>query len=226
VDPPGRKPSLTVEKVVAAAIEVIDESGVGGLSMRRVAEHLGTGAASLYVHVSGREELLELVFDDLVGRVPLPEADPTTWREQLHQMMRDLHEVLASHRDAALAGLGRIPTSPKTIAASEAVVAAMLAGDLDNQTAALGFDLLILFVSASAFEYSLWQQSLVDEAEMQRYFSEVHGYYAALPENRFPALAQIADDLIGFGSEDRFDFAVDVIIAGLEARTARKRAPE
>ena len=52
----GRKATLTTEAVVAAAIEVLDEGGVAGLSMRRVAEHLGTGAASLYAHVSGKEE--------------------------------------------------------------------------------------------------------------------------------------------------------------------------
>src|ERR1700749_5234049 len=110
---PTRRTALTVEGIVAAAIEVLDETGVSGLSMRGVAQQLGTGAASLYAHVSGKDELLELVFDELVGRVPLPEPDPKIWREQVRQMLRDLRAVLISHRDAALAGLGRIPTSPK-----------------------------------------------------------------------------------------------------------------
>ena len=79
---------------MAAAIEVLDEAGVVGLSMRRVADQLGTGAASLYAHVSGKDELLELVFDELVGQVPLPEPDPTIWREQVRQMLRDLRAVL------------------------------------------------------------------------------------------------------------------------------------
>jgi AcrR family transcriptional regulator len=58
-----------VQTIVAAAIDVLDEAGVAGLSMRRVAQRLGTGAASLYAHVSGRDELLELVFDQLVGQL-------------------------------------------------------------------------------------------------------------------------------------------------------------
>ena len=67
-DAPGRRTALTVDGIVAAAIEVLDEGGMAGLSMRRVAQRLGTGAASLYAHVSGREELLELVVDELVAR--------------------------------------------------------------------------------------------------------------------------------------------------------------
>ena len=91
---PTRRTALTVEAIVAAAIELLDEAGVAGLSMRRIADQLGTGAASLYAHVSGRDELLELVFDELVGQVPLPEPDPKIWREQVRQMARDLRRVL------------------------------------------------------------------------------------------------------------------------------------
>src|ERR1700722_16141027 len=103
---PGRRPSLSRQAIVEAAIAVLDESGMSGLSMRGVAQKLGAGVASLYGHVSGREELLELVFDDLVGQVPLPTPDPDRWREQVTEMLGALRRVLMSHRDAALAGLG------------------------------------------------------------------------------------------------------------------------
>ena len=110
---PTRRTALTLDAIVAAAIETLDEAGVAGLTMRRVAEQLGTGAASLYAHVSGRDELLELVFDELVGQVPLPEPDPDHWREQLRQMLLDLYQTLNAHSDAALAGMGRVATSPQ-----------------------------------------------------------------------------------------------------------------
>ena len=91
---PGRRPTLSLDAIVAAAIAVLDEAGVTGLSMRRVAEHLGTGAASLYGYVSGREELFELVYDELVGQVPLPTPDPEHWREQVFEMLRSVPEGL------------------------------------------------------------------------------------------------------------------------------------
>ena len=220
--PAGRKATLTTEAIVTAAIEVLDEGGVAGLSMRRVAEHLGTGAASLYAHVSGKEELLELVYDALVGQVALVEPDPATWREQLRQVMTDFHDVLVSHTDAALAG--RIPTSPQTMAAAEVLAGIMRAGGLCPKVVALGLDQLVLYVSATAFEDGLFRRGM-DEEEMLRYYAGVHAFYAALPADRYPVLASIAPDMTGHDDVERFNFGLDVLISGLEAVSARIRDP-
>jgi AcrR family transcriptional regulator len=218
----GRKPTLSVPVIVAAAIEVLDEAGFAGLSMRRVADRLGTGAASLYAHVSGREELLELVFDALVGQVKLEEPDPARWREQVHRLLRDLRDILASHTDAALAGLGRVPTAPQTLAAAECLVGVLLAGGLSKRVVALGFDQLVLHVSASAYEAGLYRKA--DPAELDRYFAGVHTFYATLPADRYPALTAIADDMTGPDSNERFAFGLDLILDGLEATSAAEKA--
>jgi AcrR family transcriptional regulator len=209
-----------VEAIVAAAIEVLDEAGVAGLSMRRVADQLGTGAASLYAHVTGKDELLELVFDELVGQVPLPEPDPKIWREQVRQMARDLRAVQISHRDAALAGLGRIPTSPKMLVAAETLVATLRSGGLSDRAVALGLDQLTLYVAADAFEEGLMEHSGMTPADVQRYFDDVHAFYMRLPADRFPVLASVADDMTGPDGTERFEFGLDVLIAGLEAVSA------
>jgi AcrR family transcriptional regulator len=214
---PTRRTALTVETIVAAAIEVLDEAGVAGLSMRRVADQLGTGAASLYAHVSGKDEL---VFDELVGQVPLPEPDPKLWREQVRQMARDLRRVLMAHRDAALAGLGRVPTSPKTLAAAEALVAVLRAGGLSNRAIALGVDQLTLYVSADAFEEGLMEYGGMTPDDVQRYYEDVHAFYVRLPADRFPVLASVAEDMTGPDGDERFEFGLDVLIAGLEAVSA------
>ncbi len=213
---PGRRPTLSLDAIVAAAIAVLDEAGVTGLSMRRVAEHLGTGAASLYGYVSGREELLELVYDELVGQVPLPTPDPEHWREQVFEMLRAYRKVLMSHRDAALAGLGRIPTSPQTLAATEVLVTALRMGGLTNRVVALGLDQLILYVSACAFEDGLLKQSGMDPEEVRRYFDEVHAFFGALPRAQYPVLASIAPDMTSADGDERFEFGLATIVAGLE----------
>jgi AcrR family transcriptional regulator len=216
-DPPTRRTALTVPTIVAAALDVLDEAGVAGLSMRRVAQRLGTGAASLYAHVSGRDELLELVFDELVGQVALPEPDPERWREQLRQMLRDLYVVLVSHRDAALAGLGRVPTSPQALAATETLAAVMRCGGLSDRVIGLGIDQLGLYVSASAFEAGMLERSGMTTAEIERYYADVHAFYDRLPPDRFPALARVAPEMTGHGEEERFEFGLDLLIAGMEA---------
>jgi AcrR family transcriptional regulator len=207
---------------VAAAIEVLDEAGFAGLSMRRVAERLGTGAASLYAHVSGREELLELVFDALVGQVRLEEPDPARWREQLRRLLRDLRDILASHTDAALAGLGRVPTAPQTLAAAEVLTGVLRAGGLTDRVVALGFDQLVLYVSASAYEAGLYRKT--DPAELQRYWAGIRAFYASIPPGRYPVLTAIAPDMTGADDDERFEFGLDLIIAGLEAVSLAEKA--
>jgi AcrR family transcriptional regulator len=220
----ARRPGLTVEQIVAAAITVLDDAGVAGLSMRKVAEQLGTGAATLYAYVSGREELLELVFDELVGSVSLPSApDPEHWREQVMTTFRDLHSVLVSHRDAALAGLGRIPTTPKTMHASEVICTAMRAGGLSDRAIALGLDAIMLYVCGAAFEDSMFDQSMSPE-DLRAYHDSVDDFFRALPEDRFPVLTSLIDPMTGADGEERFDFGLEVILAGLEAVSARERA--
>jgi AcrR family transcriptional regulator len=217
---PTRRTALTIEAIVAAAIEVLDEAGVVGLSMRRVADQLGTGASSLYAHVTGKDELLELVFDELIGQVPLPELDPRIWREQLRQMLRGFRAILIAHRDAALAGLGRIPTTPHALVAAETLVALLRLGGLSDRVIALGLDQLILYVSADAFETGLMEHGGMSPENVQRYFEDVHAFYMRLPADRFPVLASVVDDITGPDGDERFEFGLDVLIAGLEAVSA------
>lgn len=206
---------------MSAAIAVLDEEGVAGLSMRKVAERLGTGAATLYAYVSGRDELLELVFDELVGTVPLPSSpDPERWREQVMTAFRTLHSVLVSHRDAALAGLGRIPTTPKTMAASEALSSVMRAGGLSDRAIALGLDTLMLYVCGAAFEDSMFDRTMSQE-ELRAYHDSVHRFFETLPADRFPVLTSLAGPLTGPEGDERFDFGLEVILAGLEAVSTR-----
>jgi AcrR family transcriptional regulator len=223
-DPPGRRTALTLDGIVAAAIDVLDEGGVEALSMRQVAQRLGTGAGSLYAHVSSKEQLLELVYDELIGRVQLLEPDPAIWREQATEMLTELYIVLRSHRDAALAGLGRIPTSPNALVGAEALVAVLRAGGLTDRVVALGLDQLTLCVTAAAFEAGLYERNGMTTEEIAHYFDDVHDFYNRLPAASFPVLASIADDMTGPGEEERFQFGLATLIAGLEALSDSEKA--
>ena len=77
--PPPRAP-ITREAIVEAALAVLNKEGIEGLSMRRVAEELGTGAASLYWHVRNKEELFQLIFDRVTREIVLPSPIPPAGR--------------------------------------------------------------------------------------------------------------------------------------------------
>src|SRR3954453_19067426 len=69
------KPPLSRDALVAAALEIARTEGVDAVSMRRVAQALDTGPASLYVYVADRDELHELLFDAAIGRIEPERVD-------------------------------------------------------------------------------------------------------------------------------------------------------
>lgn len=92
----GRKQRLSVDDVVDAAIRIADRDGLPGLSMRLLATDLGLGAMSLYTYVPGREELVALMLDRVLGRRKLP-APPDGLRERLALIARVHYEDCRRH---------------------------------------------------------------------------------------------------------------------------------
>ena len=93
----GPRPSLSGEQVVAKAIELADSGGLGGLSMRRLADELGITAMSLYGYVPGKAELLDVMADRAYGEIT-PRSDPATpWQARLAALAQQHRALLLSH---------------------------------------------------------------------------------------------------------------------------------
>ena len=83
--PPGsRKPRYTLDQIAEAAMRIADTEGIDALSMRRLAAELGAGTMTLYHYVRGKDELLALVTDRVMGEVIVPDDEfPDGWREAM-----------------------------------------------------------------------------------------------------------------------------------------------
>jgi AcrR family transcriptional regulator len=211
--PPARSP-LTREAIADAAMAVVDAEGLEGLSMRRLAQELGTGPASLYAHVSGKPELLQLLIDRVAGEMPAIEPDPERWQEQLKEYLRAMHAALARHRDLAGAALANIPTGPQAIATIDGLLGILRAGGLPDHVVAFAADLLPQYVTINAYEGSLFEQRMQREPE---YFQALSDYFRSLPAEHFPNFAALAGAMLGEGEppDARFEFGLDVIVRGL-----------
>ncbi len=95
------QPALTRARLVAAALEVVQEEGIDGLSMRGLADRLGVKAASLYWHVRDRRELLELLADAVLSS-GLGGDGGGDWRKAAVALCREVEVIIRSQRDAAL----------------------------------------------------------------------------------------------------------------------------
>jgi len=215
-----RRPRLTREAITEAALALVDADGLDALSMRNVAERLGVQASALYGHVSGKQELIQLMLDRVALEIELPDPDPAHWQEQVKQFARTARRVLGSHRDLAGASLANIPTGPNMLGLMDRLLAVLAASGLPRQAVAYAADLLPQFVTASVYEESLFRQRLEREPA---YFERIEAYFRAAPPERFPALADLVTELTASdeGPDARFEFGLDVIVQGLSTIAAQ-----
>src|SRR5687767_8219385 len=127
------KQPLTRDAIVEAALVLLERDGLQGLSMRRLAQELGSGAASLYWHVGDKEELLNLLLDRIVGETPVPEPDPENWQGTVKELARGIRKHLSQRRDAAQISLGRVPAGPHSLPILERNLAVLAASKLPPQ---------------------------------------------------------------------------------------------
>ena len=113
------EPSLSLERIVAAAVDVLDADGVDGLTMRRLATRLESGAMSLYWHVANKEEVFDLALDAVLAvRTPEPAAGSQDWREEIVQLLEDWRATMLRHPWSA-ALLARRALGPSILARLE-----------------------------------------------------------------------------------------------------------
>ncbi len=222
-EPPWRTASrsaarapLTRDAIVTAALRVLDADGMDGLSMRRVGEELGTGAASIYWHVRNKDQLLQLIFERIVDATELPAPDPARWQEQLEAFAGQMRAVLNSHRDVARISLGRVPTGPKLAVLTEWLFALLKPVGVPDRVIAYLGDLFALYVGAFAFEESLGPSSFTGkDLSPEQFFTMLRDYVLSLPEDRFPHTRRTVDLIFSGGREDRFAFGIDLMLRGL-----------
>ena len=118
-----RRDPISKDAIVAAAIRLLDREGLTALSMRKLADELGTGAASLYWHVGSKDGLLNLVLDEVIGEGKIPDPDPEHWQEQLKQIARDQRAASHRHPWVVRVSIGRIPMGPNALRYSERILA-------------------------------------------------------------------------------------------------------
>jgi AcrR family transcriptional regulator len=225
VPPPPRRPRrdpITREAIVEAALRILDAEGLDGLSMRRVADELDTGAASLYRHVGSKDGLLDLLFDQIIGEQHVPDPEPERWREQLKEVARTMRTTILRHRDVVRISIGRIPMGPNALTYSERVLAILRAGGVPDPLAVLGHHLLIAVVNGYTIdETGEGGEPPPDQPPPDEAAAMARDYLASLPVERFPNLVSLADHIVAGDSDARFELLLDLFVDGLAQHAAR-----
>ena len=207
--------TLSREQIVDAAIRILDAEGPDALSMRRLGAELDAGAASIYWHVRGKDDLLDLVADRVIGQVLAGVGPAVTWRDWMEAFARSMRRVLLVHRGAALVVGRRATAGPNTLAALEAVTSRLVGAGFDGAAAILASTTLVS-----------WTTSLVlGEAEEAPGAREAAGaaIEEALARGNHPGLTATLPGSAIPTADERFEYGLGVMLDGIEAREARRR---
>jgi AcrR family transcriptional regulator len=226
-DPPtgdqDRRRQLTRDRVVAEALAVIAHDGVQALTMRGLAARLGVVPGALYHHVGNKQQLQDLVLDNVLAEVDL-HLDPSLgWTDQLKLLAHRLRQVLEAHPGVAGILKTRDPLGPHSLALAEAFLGPLQAAGFADRQAGLAFFLLVDYTigfAVSGPPASVNEQRVRDPATR----AQLHQFFRALPPDRFPTLVALGEHVWVDNRDQRFTAGLDVIIDGLErARSAPHR---
>jgi len=207
------KPALTRPGIIAAALRILSEEGLSKVTMRRIAAVLDTGHASLYVYVRDTEDLHAQILDALLASVALDGTG--SWRERLKALLTSYGDVLRNHPEMARMALSTQPNGPHYVAIVEQVLALLREGGADDRAAAWGVDLLLLFPTAIAVEHNV---GVSPKREAER-LSDLAERLGAVDPRQHPNIARVGPQLVSGDGPSRSDWALDVLLDGILART-------
>ncbi|GAA2101124.1 TetR/AcrR family transcriptional regulator [Streptomyces albiaxialis] len=224
----GRPPKVSLEKIVAAAVALADREGPDAMTMDRVAASLGVGTMTLYSHVPGKAELVDLMVDAARQELDLTPSGP--WRARIEHYAKQTVALHERHPWLRTVSTVRPPLGPGLLARDNFLLAALSTAGLPAAEMSAASDSLVTFVDGAAANLAehgraerLSGQS--DEA----WWAERQVFWESFFDPaRYPAIAQTWHD----GGFDRdaaeaaanaFDLGLRALLDGIAAMAERNR---
>ena len=224
--PERRSDALSRERIIEAAIALLDEQGEGGLTFRALSARLATGPGAIYWHVAGKGELLqEATYRMIADAVAVAPVAPviTEMPGRIHTVALGLFDAIAAHPWLAhqlATELSRSPDGPVTTRLLETI---------GRQVSALGVPASNWFAATTALLHYILGAAGQNAANIERarsldpapdhsaYFAAVTRSWSALSPEDFPFITALAEQ--GLDHDDRAQFlaGLDLIIAGIGA---------
>jgi TetR/AcrR family tetracycline transcriptional repressor len=216
-----KRQPLNPAQIVRGALTLLDEIGLDALTMRRLAEHLGVKAASLYRHVHNKDELLALLGDEISGEIPLTNATGS-WSNQLTEIAWNVRRGLLAHRDAARVLANTPPVGPRRLKHIEAVLRTLRATGLSDRDAARAAYHLNNFVTEFAADEARFAAYARTPASRRKILAEARRQFKSLPPQEYPTLVALADSLTEDAQDALFQFGIDMCVLGIRALAKRE----
>lgn len=213
---PAPRGQLNAERILEAAMDLADRVGLDGVTIRRLAEDLGTKPMTIYYYLPSKDAIVDGMVEEVFAQITLPPED-LPWTDALRVRCRSAREVLHRHPWAAPLMESRTPPGPNSLRHHDAVLACLRRGGLSWAMTAHAYAILDSFIFGFAFEEAILPATSGDA--MTELAAEVTAGFDAAD---YPTMAAFTMEHVlqpGYSFGVSFDFGLDLIIDGL-ARAA------
>jgi TetR/AcrR family transcriptional regulator, tetracycline repressor protein len=207
---------LTRDQVLSAALDLLDETGLDQLTMRRLATALGVKNGATYWHFRSKQALLEAMGEAMLGDLTADLDASLAWYDRIAQMARRLRRALLSRRDGARVFSGAFFPLPNALAYGETMISILREAGLSSRDAVWAVDTLNYFVVGHTIEEQL-AASLPDGGT-----EATARLTTALDPERHPNMLAAIDDLTAPHPEEHFDHGLRLITDGIRLTAERR----
>ncbi|MFF3345696.1 TetR/AcrR family transcriptional regulator [Streptomyces sp. NPDC002779] len=225
----GQPSGLDRDRITEVSVRLLDAEGLTKFSMRRLAAELNVTAMSVYWYVDTKDDLLELALDTVYGelRLPDPEADED-WRDQLRTLAREYRALLVRHPwISPLAGT-YLNIGPNSLAFSRVVQRVIRRTGLPAEGVTGAISAVFQFV----YGYGTIEGHFFARVQDAGMTPDAYFQHAMTTVSETPSTAEVVEeakdimaarggDTVEEMLERDFVFALDLLVAGIEAMVAR-----
>lgn len=207
---------FTTDEIAAAALGIVDESGLSALSMRSLAAALGTGPMTVYNYVPDKEGLEELVVAAVVAGVRLP--DPTDdWQHDAYAIADAMWRGIRAHPAAIPLVLTRRTLSATGFAAADALIAALERAGLQDRDRLAAFHAVLGFVVGAA------QAELAGPFTRGSDAADAAARIGTVAAGTYPHIEALSAVAVQMTVDDDFERGLRMLLDGIAIRRPRKR---
>ncbi len=210
----GRTVTLNRERVLTGAIELADEIGVETLTIRRLADALGSKPMTLYSHVANKDDILDGMIDLVFAEIDPPPTDQP-WRVALRQRCVSARQVLRRHPWAVPLMESRTVPGPHTLGHHDAVLGCLRSAGLPMAVVAHAYAIVDAFV----YGFAVQEASLPGGGAGDEFDDVIGDMTAQLAVDAFPNLAAFTAEHVmqpGYDFGDSFEVGLDLVLDGIE----------
>jgi AcrR family transcriptional regulator len=204
---------LTRERIVAAAVELIEREGVDAVSMRRIAAELGSGVMSLYNHVPSKDALLDGVAEQVMSGIDFSSEPGASWEDQVRAQARAFRQIARAHPRCTMVVVSRPNASATGLRPIEHALATLRGAGFTGDEAVRVVRAFVAYIVGSLLREVGVAPSLAPQHQLAQPADDAPGAgQHRLDPAEFPQVTSLTAELMHKDHDADFEFGLELLV--------------